>query len=97
MPFLTKSELDRPNLYGNSNSATFSFVWHKDQEGVSDCLTAIIWMAVTCKSPCPHKKCWPNGHSLEIIEFLSALAKDPTYNPPWYRQVVEQLHLLGAL
>ena len=42
------------NLCGNSDSAMLSFVWHKEQERLSDCLTAIIWMAVTCESPCPH-------------------------------------------
>ena len=35
------------DLYDSSCGAMRSFMWHKDQEGVSDCLTAILQLAET--------------------------------------------------
>ena len=35
------------DLYDSSGGAMHSFVWHKDQEGMSDCLTALLQLAET--------------------------------------------------
>ena len=50
-----------------------SFVRHKDQEGVSDCLTAILQLAETSTMTCPHGPRWPNGHMVESLSLSLCL------------------------
>ena len=45
--FLMELELQYAHLYDSSGGAMRSFMWHKDQEDVSDCLTAILQLAET--------------------------------------------------
>ena len=46
-PFFYGIRAQYANLYDSSGGAMRSFMWHKDQEGVSDCLTAILQLAET--------------------------------------------------
>lgn len=46
-PFFDGIRAQHADLYDSSGGAMRSFVWHKDQEGVFDCLTAIIRLAET--------------------------------------------------
>ena len=46
-PFLDGIRAQYADLYDSSGGAMRSFMWHKDQEDVSDCLTAILQLAET--------------------------------------------------
>ena len=46
-PFFDGIRAQYADLYDSSGGAMRSFMWHKDQEGVSDCLTAIFRLAET--------------------------------------------------
>ena len=47
MPIFDGIRAQYADLYDSSGGAMRSFMWHKDQEGVSDCLTAILRLAET--------------------------------------------------
>ena len=44
-PFLDGIRAQYADLYDSSGGAMRSFMWHKHQEDVSDCLTAILQLA----------------------------------------------------
>ena len=46
-PFFDGIRAQYADLYDSSGGAMRSFMWHKDQEDVSDCLTAILQLAET--------------------------------------------------